>query len=318
MNGHGCKVTAPGDFGRVAVLMGGRAAERAISLQSGTAVLASLQRSGVDAVGVDVDEAVLRRLQEGAFSRAFIVLHGRGGEDGVMQGALETLGLPYTGSGVLASALSMDKLRSKQLWQGAGLPTPPAAALNGEADLESVLAQLGLPLIVKPVHEGSSLGMSRVDEAGDLARAWQAARALDREVLAERWVDGVEYTAAILGEMVLPLIRIETPRAFYDFAAKYEAQDTRFLCPCGLPAAREAELQALALAAFRALGCRGWGRVDLICAGDGRPWLIEINTVPGMTNHSLVPMAARAADIDFDELVWRILEHTVMERGARA
>ncbi len=316
MNGGGRKLTAA-DFGRVAVLMGGRAAERAISLRSGDAVLQSLQRSGIDAVGVDVDGAVLRRLEEGGFSRAFIALHGRGGEDGVIQGALETLGLPYTGSGVLSSALSMDKLRSKQLWQGAGLPTPPAAALNEEADLAAVPEQLGLPLIVKPVHEGSSLGMSRVEEAGDLARAWRAARELDREVLAERWVAGVEYTAAIVGETALPLIRIETPRAFYDFAAKYEAQDTRFLCPCGLPPAREAEIQALALEAFRALGCRGWGRVDLICDDGGRPWLIEVNTVPGMTDHSLVPMAARAADIGFDELVWRILEHSVTQTGQR-
>ncbi len=314
MKGRGGQVTAA-DFGRVAVLMGGRAAERGISLQSGAAVLRSLQRSGIDAVGVDVDGAVLRRLEAGGFSRAFIALHGRGGEDGVIQGALETLGLPYTGSGVLASALSMDKLRSKQLWRGAGLPTPPAAALGEEADLTAVPAQLGLPLIVKPVHEGSSLGMSRVDEAGDLARAWRTARELDREVLAERWVEGVEYTAAIVGETVLPLVRIETPRAFYDFAAKYEAQDTRFLCPCSLPAAREAELQALALEAFRVLGCRGWGRVDLICDEDGRPWLIEANTVPGMTDHSLVPMAARAADIGFDELVWRILAQTVTEAG---
>jgi len=316
MNGGGRKLTAA-DFGRVAVLMGGRAAERAISLRSGDAVLQSLQRSGIDAVGVDVDGAVLRRLEEGGFSRAFIALHGRGGEDGVIQGALEALGLPYTGSGVLSSALSMDKLRSKQLWQGAGLPTPPAAALNEEADLAAVPEQLGLPLIVKPVHEGSSLGMSRVEEAGDLARAWRAARELDREVLAERWVAGVEYTAAIVGETALPLIRIETPRAFYDFAAKYEAQDTRFLCPCGLPPAREAEIQALALEAFRALGCRGWGRVDLICDDGGRPWLIEVNTVPGMTDHSLVPMAARAADIGFDELVWRILEHSVTQTGQR-
>ena len=310
---NGGRVSDALAFGRVAVLMGGRAAEREISLRSGDAVLQSLRRSGVDAVAVDVDGDVLQCLREGGFARAFIVLHGRGGEDGVIQGALETLGLPYTGSGVLASALSMDKLRSKQLWQGAGLPTPPAMVLAEEADLALAPARLGLPLIVKPVHEGSSLGMSRVDEAAALADAWRTARELDNEVLAERWVEGVEYTAAIVGETTLPLIRIETPRAFYDYAAKYEATDTRFHCPCGLPAAREAQLQALALRAFRALGCRGWGRVDFICDATGAPWLIEVNTVPGMTDHSLVPMAARAAQMSFDALVWRILEQSMAE-----
>ena len=310
------RVSDPAAFGRVAVLMGGRAAERDISLRSGAAVEAALQRRGVAARAVDTAGDVLAELEAGGYDRAFIALHGRGGEDGVIQGALEVLGLPYTGSGVLASALSMDKLRSKQLWQGAGLPTPPCAVLSGRDSLAGAVDSLGLPLIVKPVHEGSSLGMSRVEDADALAPAWEKARALDREVLAERWVAGTEYTAAILGEEVLPLIRIETPRAFYDFEAKYEAGDTRFHCPCGLSAERERALQALALQAFRALGCEGWGRVDLICDGEGRPWLIEVNTVPGMTDHSLVPMAARAAGMDFDELVWRILEGSMDREGA--
>ena len=315
MNGA-VRVTDPAAFGRVAVLMGGRAAERAISLRSGAAVEAALQRRGVAAQAVDAAGDVLAELDAGGYDRAFIALHGRGGEDGVIQGALEVLGLPYTGSGVLASALSMDKLRSKQLWQGAGLPTPPYAALPHRDALQDAVGTLGLPLIVKPVHEGSSLGMTRVADAAALEPAWEAARTLDREVLAERWVAGTEYTVAILGQEALPLVRIETPRAFYDFAAKYEADDTRFQCPCGLPAGRERELQALALQAFQALGCQGWGRVDLICDGDDRPWLIEVNTVPGMTDHSLVPMAGRAAGLDFDTLVWRILEESMTREVA--
>ncbi len=302
------KVTDPAAFGKVAVLMGGTAAERDISLKSGAAVLAALQRRGVAAQAVDGGPGVLEQLQAGGFDRAFVVLHGRGGEDGVIQGGLEVLGLPYTGSGVLASALSMDKLRSKQLWQGAGLPTPPYVLLREEADLQQAVAALGLPLMVKPVHEGSSLGMTRVQRSEALAEAWARARALDPEVLAERWVEGEEYTVAILEDRALPAIRIETTRPFYDYTAKYEAGDTRFHCPCGLPPAREAELQALALAAFRVLGCRGWGRVDLLADSEGRFWLIEVNTVPGMTDHSLVPRAARAAGIEFDDLVWRILE----------
>jgi len=295
-------------FGKVAVLMGGRSAEREISLRSGDAVLQALRRKGVDAHAVDAQADVLRRLEAGGFQRAFIVLHGRGGEDGVIQGALETLGLPYTGSGVLGSALSMDKLRSKQVWLGAGLPTPPYAVLEESTDFDAVVRELGLPLMVKPAQEGSSIGMTKVVAAAELHAAWRCAAEYDECVIAERWITGAEYTASILGREVLPLIRLETPRAFYDYQAKYHADTTRYLCPCGLDAEREGQLQALALKAFAALGGSGWGRVDFLCDEGGAPWFIEANTVPGMTDHSLVPMAARAAGLTFEELVWRILE----------
>ena len=298
------------DFGKVAVLMGGWAAEREVSLVSGNAVLAGLQRRGVDAHGVDVQPDILQVLPAGGFDRAFIVLHGRGGEDGVIQGALEILGLPYTGSGVMGSAIGMDKYRSKLVWQGAGLPTPGFAVIGAETDLDAA-AELGFPLMVKPTREGSSIGMARADDPAGLRAAWELAARYDARVMAERWISGAEYTAAILGESPLPLIRLETDRAFYDYTAKYEADDTRYLIPCGLDAVRERELQDLALRAFQAVGASGWGRVDLLMDGEGRPWLIEVNTVPGMTGHSLVPMAARAAGIDFDELVWRILAQTL-------
>jgi len=299
------------DFGKVAVLMGGQSAEREISLQSGNAVLLSLKHQGVDAHMLDVDNDIIEHLQVGEFERAFIMLHGRGGEDGVMQGVLETIGLPYSGSGVLASALSMDKLRSKQLWSGAGLPTPQCELVAREEQLGDALDKIGLPLIVKPVHEGSSLGMSKVKTRDELPEAWRQARAFDHDVLLEKWIDGPEYTAAVIGEEVLPLITIETSREFYDYAAKYDDDNTRFLCPCGLPEKRESELQTLALEAFGALGCRGWGRVDIMCDQQGSPWLIEVNTVPGMTDHSLVPMAARAAGLGFDDVVWNILSSTL-------
>jgi len=298
------------DFGRVAVLMGGWAAERDISLISGQAVLEGLRRRGVDAHGIDVGRDVLAVLAAGGFDRAFIVLHGRGGEDGVIQGALEVLGIPYTGSGVMGSAIGMDKYRSKLVWQGAGLPTPGFALIERESDLAAA-EELGFPLMVKPAHEGSSIGMSRADDPASLRAAWEAANRYDGQVLAERWITGAEYTAAILGELPLPLIKLETSHPFYDFDAKYEADDTRYLIPSGLDAAREAELQCLALQAFRAVGASGWGRVDLLMDEEGRAWLIEVNTVPGMTGHSLVPMAAKAVGIDFDELVWRILAQTV-------
>jgi len=299
------------DFGKVAVLMGGQSAEREISLQSGNAVLLSLRHQGVDAHMVDVDNDIIEHLQAGGYERVFIMLHGRGGEDGVIQGVLETIGLPYSGSGVLASALSMDKLRSKQLWSGAGLPTPPCVLIANEEQLNDAMEKIGLPLIVKPVHEGSSLGMSKVQTRDELPDAWRQARTFDHDVLLEKWIDGPEYTAAVIVDEVLPLITIETSREFYDYTAKYDDDNTRFLCPCGLPEKRESELQTLALEAFGALGCRGWGRVDIMCDQQGSPWLIEVNTVPGMTDHSLVPMAARAAGLGFDDVVWNILSSTL-------
>lgn len=307
------RIVDPAVFGRVAVAMGGWSAEREISLRGGTAVLAALRRRGVDAHGVDLERGNVAMLAQ--FDRVFVALHGRGGEDGVIQGWLEAQHIPYTGSGVLGSAVAMDKLRTKRLWVGDGLPTPVFVPLRGEADFAGAVKEVGLPMIVKPVGEGSSIGMSKVARAEDLPAAWSEAARYDREVFAERWIAGAEYTASILDGVVLPLIRLETPRVFYDYEAKYRSGDTRYHCPCGLPAARERELAGLALRAFEALGCGGWGRIDLICDEAGSPWLIEANTVPGMTDHSLVPMAARAAGIEFDELVWRILEHSLTRDG---
>jgi D-alanine-D-alanine ligase len=296
-------------YGKVVVLMGGFSAEREISLNSGAAVLQALQAAGIDAHGVDAaDDQLHNTLAKGGFDRAFIALHGRGGEDGVIQGLLESIGLPYTGSGVLGSALGMDKLRTKQVWQSAGLPTPGFAVLSSAADVERVKDGLQYPVIVKPAHEGSSIGITKVDDADDLMAAWRLASRYDECVLAEQWVAGIEYTAGILLDDVLPLICLETPNTFYDYAAKYEADTTRYLIPCGLSAVREAELQSMSLAAFAAVGATGWGRVDFMLDADGHPWLIEVNTVPGLTDHSLVPMAARATGIDFDRLVCRILD----------
>ncbi len=298
------------EFGRVALLMGGWSAEREVSLESGRAVAQALERLAVHVCPMDVDRTVCARLSEENYDRAFIMLHGRGGEDGTIQGVLETLGMAYTGSGVLASALAMDKLASKRLWQGMGLPTPEFVQVENEEGLESA-GILGYPLMVKPAREGSSIGMSLVQDAGGLRGAWVAARQYDHRILAERYVDGREYTVAILGDEPLPVIRLETPRAFYDYRAKYEAEDTRYHLPCGLPPAEERALQEVALRAFHALGCEGWGRVDLMVDGAGQPWIIEVNTVPGMTDHSLVPMAARHAGMTFDDLVWRILAMTL-------
>ncbi|MCG5541508.1 MULTISPECIES: D-alanine--D-alanine ligase [unclassified Halorhodospira] len=293
----------PQRVGRVAVLMGGTSAERDISLRSGGAVLAALQRRGYDAEAYDPRDRALEGLR--GYDVVFIALHGRGGEDGTVQGLLELLGVPYTGSGVLGSALGMDKWRCKRLWQGSGLPTPAGQLLTSESP---VLAEgLAYPVIVKPVREGSSLGMTRVDGPAQLAEAYRAAAAYDDAVLAEQWVEGEEYTVALLGDRALPSIRLETSHAFFDYAAKYQADDTGHHCPSGLGADEEAELGALCREAFSASGGNGWGRVDVMRDADGRWWLLEVNTIPGMTDHSLVPIAAAQAGIGFDELVARIL-----------
>jgi D-alanine-D-alanine ligase len=301
------RVTDARAFGRVAVVCGGFSSERAISLLTGAAVLAALERRGVAAERVDPRDGLERLLRE-PFDRVFVALHGPGGEDGTVQGLLECLGIAYTGSGVAASAIGMDKLRTKRLAQAVGVPTAPFLPLAGAQDFEAALEQLGLPLIVKPACQGSSVGMTRVTRAEDLAQAYQAAAKFEPSVFAEAWITGGEYTVAVLQGIALPAIRIETPRAFYDYEAKYTRSDTRYLCPCGLSAPAEQHLAALALATFEAIGAHGWGRVDFMTDASGRPQLLEINTVPGMTDHSLVPMAARAAGVDFDELVWRVLE----------
>lgn len=310
-----CHVESAADFGRVALLMGGTSAEREVSLKSGAAVLKALQYRGVDAHSIDVGADVLEQLRNGGFDRAFVMLHGRGGEDGTMQGALELLGLPYTGSGVLASALGMDKWRSKLLWQAAGLPVPACVLLDNRSDFGAVTQQLGLPLFVKPASEGSSVGISKVNKAEELAAAFQMAAQHDSLVLAEQFVGGGEFTVAILGDQVLPVVRIVPSGEFYDYESKYLSDATRYLCPCGLPAEKEAELQALARRAFDVLGCRGWGRIDILMDDAGNPFLLEANTLPGMTDHSLVPMAAKTSGISFDELVWRILETSMEEDG---
>jgi D-alanine-D-alanine ligase len=296
-------------YGKVAVLLGGHSAEREISLLSGRAVLGALQAVGVDAHAVDAaDPGMLEQLTSGGFDRAFIALHGRGGEDGVIQGLLEAIGMPYTGSGVLGSALGMDKLRTKQIWQSAGIPTPAFSMLPDVAAATAASNTLAYPVIIKPAHEGSSIGVSKVDSPDGLLAAWEAAAQYDDSIIAEQWIDGAEYTAGILHDTALPLIRLETPNIFYDYAAKYQADTTRYLIPCGLDAAREAQLQSLALAAFHAVGASGWGRVDFMLDVAGQAWFIEVNTVPGLTDHSLVPMAASAAGNDFTVLVCRILD----------
>jgi len=299
-------------FGKVAVLFGGTSAEREISLKSGNAVLRALQSRGVDAHAYDPAERPLHKMKDEGFQRAFVILHGRGGEDGTVQGELELLGIPYTGSGVMASALGMDKWRTKLVWRGADLPVPEYALLDDTSDLTAVEAKLGLPLFVKPANEGSSVGISKVKAPGELAQAYANAAKHDKLVLAERFLGGGEYTVAILGEgtqmQALPVIRIVPTTEFYDYEAKYFRDDTRYLCPCGLPAAQEERMQALALRAFQVLGCRGWGRVDVLVDTDGTPYLLEVNTAPGMTDHSLVPMAARAAGIDFPDLCVKVLE----------
>ncbi|QFU02251.1 D-alanine--D-alanine ligase [Halomonas sp. THAF5a] len=295
------------DMGRVAVLFGGASAEREVSLKSGAAVLAALERQGVDAIGYDPADAGLVGLEALAPERVFIALHGRGGEDGTLQGALELLDIPYTGSGVLASALGMDKQRTKLVWQALGLPTPESVMLGPDADWQAVVERLGLPLIVKPVHEGSTLGISIVESRDALEAAYRDAARFDARVMAERFIQGEEYTVSLLGDEVLPAIRVEVPGGFYDYEAKYVSDDTRYHLPCGLSADEEAELAGLCREAFAAIGAEGWGRIDVMRDGAGRFWLIEVNTVPGMTDHSLVPQSAAHAGIDFDALVLRIL-----------
>ena len=300
---------------KVAVLLGGTSAEREVSLQSGSAVLAGLREGGVDAYPFDPKSQSVLELKSQGFDKVFIALHGRGGEDGTLQGLLEFLELPYTGSGVMASAITMDKLRSKLLWQGAGLPVAPWVYLNRrnvEADitgaLEDRISALGMPVIVKPSREGSSVGMSKVDSVDALPAALALAFEHDEDVLIEKWLSGPEYTVAILGDKILPSIRIQPAGTFYDYEAKYLSDETQYFCPAGLIEQREQELQALVLQAWQSLGCSGWGRVDVMQDNDGQFYLLEVNTSPGMTSHSLVPMAARQAGMSFSQLVVRILE----------
>ncbi len=297
------------EFGKVAVLMGGWSAEREVSLRSGQAVLTALQAKGVNAEGIDVDRDIANKLY--GYDRVFNILHGRGGEDGVIQGLLDILQIPYTGSGVLGSSVAMDKLLTKQLWKSVQLPTPDYTILNNESDCELALETLGMPLMIKPVLEGSSIGMSKVTRPEDLKGAYTKAKSCEGTVIAEKFIQGREYTAAILGDRVLPMIRLETPRDFYDYEAKYEAEDTQYICPCGLSDDMEKQFGDLVIKAFKAVHASGWGRVDFMLDDDDKPWLIEVNTVPGMTDHSLVPMAAKQAGINFEQLVIEILKGTL-------
>lgn len=296
------------NLGKVAVLLGGRSAEREVSLKSGAMVLKALLSRGIDAHPFDPAQRSVEDLLKEKFDRVFIALHGRFGEDGTIQGILEWLGIPYTGSGVLASALAMDKLRTKRLWNAEKLPTPAYQRLGEDTNFRIVARTLGVPLMVKPASEGSSIGMSKVRAAAKLQEAYRLAAKYDPVVIAEQFVEGTELTGAIVGEEALPLIKLETPRDFYDYDAKYVSDDTRYIVPCGLPQSKERELQELCLAAFHSLGCSGWGRVDLMLNKRGRPFLLEVNTSPGMTDHSLVPMAARAVGMSYEDLCVRILQ----------
>lgn len=303
-------------FGRVGLALGGESAEREVSLASGRAVAAALGRLGVDFIELDGVRAVLDAASHGRIDRVFNVLHGRGGEDGCLQSVLAALDVPVTGSGLLASALAMDKLQTKRIWRSVGLPTPDWRVAASTQDAPAIVDAIGLPLFVKPVREGSSVGMSRVDDGADLADAIHSALEHDSRALVERLVDGPEYTASVLEGRILPLIRIETPHDFYDYDAKYAANDTQYHCPCGLDAETEQRFAELSRRAFEALGGSGWGRVDFLLDRAGDPWLLEANTVPGMTDHSLMPMAARAAGLDFDTLVARVLATTAVSGQA--
>lgn len=302
-------------FGKVAVLLGGKSAEREVSLDSGRAVLEALIRSGVEAEAFDPQERCVTELVN--YDRAFIVLHGRGGEDGQIQGVLEWLDIPYTGTGVQGSAIGMDKIKTKQVWQGSELPTAPHRIVSKDADADEVIASLGLPFIIKPVHEGSSIGMSKVEKPEDFAEALAKATEHDAVVMAEKWINGREFTIVLLNGQALPVIRLEPPKdvAFYDYEAKYNRNDVQYGIPCGLSEAEEKMLQELALRAFQAVGCKGWGRIDAMQDEQGNFWLLEVNTVPGMTSHSLVPKAAKAVGYDFDQLCVTILEQTLQYHG---
>ncbi|NOQ34456.1 MAG: D-alanine--D-alanine ligase [Methylococcaceae bacterium] len=302
------KVKDPAQFGRVAVLMGGCAAEKEVSINSGTAVFKALKRKNVDVIVVDVGDNPLLALENKNIDRVFNIIHGRGGEDGVLQALLEIMKLPYTGSGVMASALTMDKLKTKLCWRGLGLPTPEWFLLKHIDDVDACIKKLDFPVIVKPAKEGSSLGMSKAGNKQQLLTAFSEAAKYDCDVYAESWVQGKEYTIGVLEGEALPVIRLETSHDFYDYDAKYKSNSTKYHCPCGLSSEEEKSLQQLALTAYEGVDVKGWGRVDVFIDTDNNAQLIEVNTVPGMTDHSLVPMAAAKSGIDFDELVWRILE----------
>ena len=319
MISHTHRVTDPADFGRVAVLLGGTSSEREVSLDSGRNVLEALRRRGVDATAVDGIPELVRALTTPGgrrVDRVFNILHGNrgGGEDGIVQGLLDAIGVPYTGSGVLGSALSMDKIRSKQVWLSLGLPTPGYVSLEQGDDVAAAAHKLGLPVIVKPACEGSSVGVSRCFRDADLAAAVELAARYEGPLLVEQLIQGEEYTVGVLGVEALPSIRIVPAGDYYDYHAKYVAEDTQYLCP-GAAGATEQELGSLALAAFFAVACRGWGRVDFMRDRAGRSWLLEVNTAPGMTSHSLVPKAARQRGIEFDELVWRVLETSIPDQA---
>jgi D-alanine-D-alanine ligase len=306
------RITNPVQFGRVGLLVGGESAERDVSLDGGKAVLAALERMQIEVEMFDGGPALFTAINEGRIDRVFNLVHGPGGEDGTIQGALQLMGVPVTGSGLLGSALSMDKVHSKWVWERRGINTPPFSLFKRDEQVpDDIIDKWGLPLFVKPAGLGSSIGITRVEKAGELPAAVELANQYSESIIVEPEVKGSEYFAGIVGELVLPLIRIETPHKFYDYEAKYESDDTQYFCPCGLPADLEAEMKALSLEAFEALDCSGWGRVDFILDETGKAWFLEANTTPGMTSHSLVPQAAAQMGIDFDELVWRILESSL-------
>ncbi len=302
------------EFGKVAVLMGGQSSEREISLLSGNAVLQALQSSGIDAVGIDTGNDFYGSIKNEKFDRAMIMLHGSYGEDGHVQAALDLMNIPYTGSGQLASALAMDKVRSKMLWVSRGLATPEFELLTTETDWQAVIDRLG-KCFVKPVNDGSSLGISQAKDAAEVQAAFAFASQFDDEVIAEQWIEGPEYTIPILNSKVLPVIELRAENIFYDFAAKYEADDTVYLCPCELSEKEDAEIKKLAKDAYDLVGCQGWGRVDLMRDLQGKFWLLEVNTIPGMTSHSLVPKSAAEAGINFEQLVLEILKSSKLKRG---